>query len=286
MKRLKNVYGDSFKIVSEKLETVHKGLGEMQVLATGVGDLKKVLTNVKSRGNWGEFQLANILSQFLTSEQYETNVATRPRSQERVEFAIKLPGKDLNESVLLPVDSKFPIENYERLVDSEEQGDFEKVDASKKSLYESVKAFAREITKYICVPKTTDFAIMFLPTESLYCEIVKNTSLVEEIANKYRVVVAGPSTFVALLNSLQMGFRTLAIEKRSSEVWKILGAVKTEFNRFGTILENTNRQLQIVANSMESAQNRTIQMQKKLKSVEVIDYDKSEEILEITGDTE
>jgi DNA recombination protein RmuC len=283
---LKNVCGDSFKIVSEKLETVHKGLGEMQVLATGVGDLKKVLTNVKSRGNWGEFQLANILSQFLTSEQYETNVATRPRSQERVEFAIKLPGKDLNESVLLPVDSKFPIEDYERLVDSEEQGDIEKVEASKKSLYESVKSFAREITKYICVPKTTDFAIMFLPTESLYCEIVKNTSLVEEIANKYRVVVSGPSTFVALLNSLQMGFRTLAIEKRSSEVWKILGAVKTEFNRFGTILENTNRQLQAVANSMENAQNRTIQMQKKLKSVEVIDYDKSEEILEITGEVD
>ena len=261
--------GESFKIVNDRLESVYKGLGEMQTLASGVGDLKKVFTNVKSRGYWGEIQLSNILEQFLTKDQYLVNVKTKPKSNDFVEFAIKLPGKD--ENVLLPVDSKFPVEDYKRLVDAEEIGDVNSINEARKSLENSVKLFAKDIyTKYIETPYTTDFGIMFLPTESLYCEIVKNTALCEVLTQKYRVVISGPTTFVALLNSLQMGFRTLAIEKRSSEVWNLLGTVKSEFMKFGDILEKTNKKLQEASNNMELATRKTRTITSKLKNVETL----------------
>lgn len=261
--------GESFKLVNDRLESVYKGLGEMQNLAQGVGDLKKVFTNVKSRGYWGEIQLANILEQFLTKDQYLSSVKTKPKSNDFVEFAIKLPGKNDNEYVLLPVDSKFPIEDYSRLVDAEEKGDVTLIAESRKGLENSVKLFAKDIyDKYIETPYTTDFGIMFLPTESLYCEILRNTSLCEIISQKYRVVVAGPTTFIALLNSLQMGFRTLAIEKRTSEVWQLLGMVKSEFSKFGDLLDKTNKKLQEISSTMDLASKKTRTIERKLKNVE------------------
>jgi DNA recombination protein RmuC len=263
--------GESFKLVNDRLESVYKGLGEMQNLAQGVGDLKKVFTNVKSRGFWGEIQLGNILEQFLTADQYLCSVKTKPKSNDFVEFAIKLPGRNDNETVLLPVDSKFPIEDYTKLVEAEELGDVNLVNESRKRLENSVKLFAKDIyDKYIETPYTTDFGIMFLPTESLYCEIVKNTDLCETLSQKYRVVVAGPTTFVALLNSLQMGFRTLAIEKRSSEVWQLLGAVKSEFSKFGDLLDKTNKKLQEISGTMELASRKTRTIERKLKNVEAL----------------
>jgi len=264
--------GESFKIVNDRLESVYKGLGEMQTLAQGVGDLKKVFTNVKSRGYWGEIQLANILEQFLTSEQYLTNVKIKDSSNDFVEFAIKLPGKtNKNEFVLLPVDSKFPIEDYSRLVDAENAGDIPLINECRKALENSIKTCAKAIyEKYIDPPFTTDFGIMFLPTESLYCEIVRNSSLCEILSQKYRVVVAGPTTFIALLNSLQMGFRTLAIEKRSSEVWELLGVVKTEFSKFGTLLDKTNKKLQEISSTMDLASKKTRTIERKLRNVEAL----------------
>lgn len=263
--------GESFKIVNDRLESVYKGLGEMQNLAQGVGDLKKVFTNVKSRGYWGEIQLGNILEQFLTKEQYECNVKTKPKSNDLVEFAIKLPGRNDNEFVWLPVDSKFPIEDYSRLVDAEDIGDVTLIQESKKKLENSIKSFAKDIhDKYIESPYTTDFAIMFLPTESLYCEVLKNTGLCEMLSQKYRIVVSGPTTFVALLNSLQMGFRTLAIEKRTSEVWQLLGAVKSEFMKFGDILDKTNKKLLEISSTMEQASRKTRTIERKLKNVEAL----------------
>ena len=263
--------GESFKIVNDRLESVYKGLGEMQTLAQGVGDLKKVFTNVKSRGYWGEIQLGNILEQFLTKEQYECNVKTKPKSNDLVEFAIKLPGRNDNEFVWLPVDSKFPIEDYSRLVEAEELGDVDLVNESKKKLENSIKSFAKDISdKYIESPYTTDFGIMFLPTESLYCEVLKNTALCETVSQKYRIVISGPTTFVALLNSLQMGFRTLAIEKRTSEVWQLLGAVKTEFTKFGDILDKTTKKLNEISSTMELASKKTRTIERKLKKVEAL----------------
>jgi len=264
--------GESFKIVNDRLESVYKGLGEMQTLAQGVGDLKKVFTNVKSRGYWGEIQLANILEQFLTPEQYLTNVKIKDNSNDFVEFAIKLPGKtNKNEFVLLPVDSKFPIEDYSRLVDAENVGDVNLINECRKALENSIKTCAKAIyEKYIDPPFTTDFGIMFLPTESLYCEIVRNSALCEILSQKYRVVVAGPTTFIALLNSLQMGFRTLAIEKRSSEVWELLGVVKTEFSKFGTLLDKTNKKLQEISSTMDLASKKTRTIERKLKNVEAL----------------
>lgn len=263
--------GESFKIVNERLESVYKGLGEMQTLAQGVGDLKKVFTNVKSRGYWGEIQLSNILEQFLTKEQYAANVKTKPKSNDLVEFAIKLPGRNDNEFVWLPVDSKFPIEDYSRLVDAEDLGDVALVQESRKKLENSIKLFAKDIyEKYIEVPYTTDFGIMFLPTESLYCEVLKNTGLCEFISQKYRIVVSGPTTFVALLNSLQMGFKTLAIEKRTSEVWQLLGMVKSEFSKFGEILDKTNKKLLEISSTMELASRKTRTIERKLKNVEAL----------------
>lgn len=264
--------GESFKIVNDRLESVYKGLGEMQTLAQGVGDLKKVFTNVKSRGYWGEIQLANILEQFLTPEQYLTNVKIKDSSNDFVEFAIKLPGKtNKNEFVLLPVDSKFPIEDYSRLLDAENAGDIAIINECRKSLENSIKTCAKAIyEKYIDPPFTTDFGIMFLPTESLYCEIVRNSSLCEILSQKYRVVVSGPTTFIALLNSLQMGFRTLAIEKRSSEVWELLGVVKTEFSKFGTLLDKTNKKLQEISSTMDLASKKTRTIERKLRNVEAL----------------
>lgn len=260
---------ESFKLVNDRLESVYKGLGEMQNLAQGVGDLKKVFTNVKSRGYWGEVQLSNILQEFLTKDQYVESVKTKPKSNDFVEFAIKLPGKNDNKSVLLPVDSKFPIEDYTRLVDAEEKGDLSLIAESRKHLENSVKLFAKDIyDKYIEPPYTTDFGIMFVPTESLYCEILKNTDLCETISQKYRVIISGPSTFIALLNSLQMGFRTLAIEKRSSEVWQLLGMVKSEFAKFGDLLDKTNKKLQEISSTMDLATKKTHTIQRKLKGVE------------------
>ena len=263
--------GESFKLVNERLESVYKGLGEMQNLAQDVGGLKKVLTNVKSRGYWGEVQLSNILQQFLTPDQYVESAKTKPNSNDFVEFAIKLPGKNDKDAVLLPVDSKFPIEDYTRLQDAEEACDIPAIAESKKHFETSVKSFAKDIhDKYIETPYTTDFAIMFVPMESLYSEILKNTDLCESISQKYRVVISGPTTFIALLNSLQMGFKTLAIQKRSSEVWQLLGTVRSEFEKFGELLDKTNKKLQEISSTMELASKKTRTIQKKLRNVEAL----------------
>ncbi|MFH1454528.1 MAG: DNA recombination protein RmuC, partial [Armatimonadota bacterium] len=269
-KTLEQRLGESFKIVSERLEQVQRGLGEMQNLATGVGDLKKVLSNVKTRGILGEIQLENILEQILTPEQYEKNVVTKEDSRESVEFAVKLPGKDDDgQAVYLPMDSKFPLENYYVLVDAYEKGDLPLIEESAKLLENSIKKFAKDIKdKYINPPNTTDFGIMFLPTEGLYAEIVRRTSLIEVLSRDLKILVTGPSTLAALLNSLQMGFKTLAIEKRSSEVWKILGAVKTEFDKFGKVLESTQKKISQAGEDLdELVGKRTKKIQSTLKKI-------------------
>jgi DNA recombination protein RmuC len=264
--------GESFKLVSDRLEKVHQGLGEMQQLAIGVGDLKRVLTNVKTRGTWGEVQLAMLLEQVLTPDQYGKNVETVPASGERVEFAIKLPGNgDGEKPVWLPIDAKFPKEQYERLVEAAEHADAEGVAAAGKELERAVRVEAKSICeKYVSPPLTTDFAIMFLPTEGLYAEVMRRPGLADELQRSHRVSIAGPSTLTALLNSLQMGFRTLALEKRSSEVWQVLGAVKTEFGKFGEVLAATKATLERAAKNIEQAETRTRQMSRKLKSVEAL----------------
>ena len=263
--------GESFKQVSDRLEAVHKGLGEMQTLAAGVGDLKRVLTNVKSRGTWGEVQLSALLEQTLTADQYAKNVATVPGSRDIVEFAIKLPGQDARSPVWLPIDSKFPVEDYERLLGAQERADIAGVEEACKAIDNRIKLEARTIReKYIAPPHTTDFAILFLPTEGLYAEALRRPGLADFVQREYRVSIAGPTTFSALLNSLQMGFRTLAIEQRSSEVWELLSAVKTEFGRFGDVLAKTKAQLQTVTNSIGLAETRTRQMTRKLKDVEAL----------------
>jgi DNA recombination protein RmuC len=274
--------GESFKLVSERLESVQKGLGEMQSLATGVGDLKRVLTNVKARGTWGEVQLGAILEQILTPEQYARNVKTRAGSQEMVEYAIRLPGpEDQVEAVVwLPIDSKFPQEDYLRLVAAAEVADTEALDKALAALSRSIQNSAREISaKYLNPPQTTDFAIMFLPTEGLYAEVLRQPGLVEKLQQECRVVVAGPTTLSAILSSLRMGFRTLAIEKRSSEVWKILAAVKTEFGKFGEVLHKVKRQLETAANTIELTEVRTRAMERKLKEVEQLPATEAERLL-------
>lgn len=263
--------GESFKMVSDRLEQVHKGLGEMQTLASGVGDLKKVLTNVKTRGIWGEVQLGNLLEQILTPEQYEKNVDTKKGSKDRVEFAIKLPGKDENKVVWLPIDAKFPQEDYQRLVEAYEQGNLELIEDAAKNLEARIKGEAKSISeKYLDPPGTTDFGIMFLPYESLYAEVLRRPGLSELIQRNYRVIITGPTTLYALLNSLQMGFRTLAIEKRSSEVWVLLSAVKTEFNRFGSILEKTHKKLQEASHTIEDAARKSRTIERKLSDVQAL----------------
>ncbi len=275
--------GESFKQVSERLEQVHKGLGEMQSIATGVGDLKKVLSNVKTRGVLGEYQLENILEQLLTSDQYSKNVATKKGSQAHVEFAIKLPGKESDEDVWMPVDSKFPIASYQYLLDAYEEGEKDKIESAQKVLLKAVGSFAKDISeKYLDPPQTTDFAIMFLPVESLYAEVLRHPELFEILQREYRVTVTGPTTLSALLNSLQMGFRTLAVQKRSSEVWKILEAVKTEFKKFSTQLDKVDKQLNTASKSLNDLRlTRTNVMSRKLKDVGTIETIEAKEILEL-----
>jgi DNA recombination protein RmuC len=256
----------SFRQVSERLEQVHKGLGEMQTLATGVGDLKRVLTNVKVRGTWGEVQLGALLEQMLTPDQYAKNVATRPGSRERVEYAIRLPGKE--QPMWLPIDSKFPVEDYERLIGAPDGAAAEE---AARALETRIKLEAKTIReKYLEPPATTDYAILFVPTEGLYHELGRRAGLFDFLQREYRVMVAGPTNLNMLVNTLQVGFRTLAIEQRASEVWQVLGGVRTEFGKFIDVLARTRAQLQTVANSIEAAETRTRQIERKLKDVEAL----------------
>jgi len=276
--------GESFKLVSERLEAVQRGLGEMQSLATGVGDLKRVLTNVKARGTWAEVQLGALLEQILTPSQFGRNVQTKEDSRELVEFAVRLPGpKDEPDAcVWLPIDSKFPQEDYIRLQDAAERGDVEAVLKASEALARSIRVQAQLISsKYVCPPCTTDFAIMFLPTEGLYAEVLRHPTLSDELQHKHHVMVAGPTTLAALLNSLRMGFQTLAIEQQSAEVWKILAAVKTEFGKFGDVLVKVKRQLNTAANTIGETERRSRQMERKLRTVESLPADAAAEILEL-----
>ncbi len=261
--------GESFKLVSDRLEQVHQGLGAMRQLASDVGGLQKVLTNVKTRGGWGEVQLGSLLEQLLTADQFARNVQTRDETSERVEFAIKLPGDENGAPVWLPIDAKFPTEDYQRLLAAQEQGDLMAVDGAMKSLEMQLKRSAKDICqKYINPPRTTDFALMFLPTEGLYAEAIRRVGLVEQVQRDCRVVFAGPTTLAALLNSLQMGFRTLAIQKRSSEVWNLLAAVKTEFGKFGEALSTVKDKLDQAARHVDTVAVRSRAITKKLRDVE------------------
>lgn len=273
---------ESFSNINERLENLYKQMGEIGSLAGGVNDLKRALNNVKVRGIFGEIQLQAILTDILTKDQFEENVITKRESKDRVEFAIKIPSKAQDEKyILLPIDSKFPQEDYQRLLDAEAEGNKEQVDNNKKALVARIKREAQDIMeKYIDPPETTDFGILFLPTESLYSEVVKEPGLMEEIQRQFRIVIAGPSTISAFLNSLQMGFKTLAIEKRSSEVWRILGAVKTEFAKFGEILDKTQKKLQEASNTIETASRKSRNIEKKLKLVEGISQNESDSLLE------
>ena len=271
--------GESFKIVGDQLEAVQRGLGEMQSLATGVGDLKKVLTNVKTRGTWGEYQLGNILEQILTPDQYAKNVKPKESSDEIVEYAVRLPGHDNSSQVWLPIDSKFPQESYIRLKDASEKSDTDAIEKASAELIRTIKKSAKDISdKYIDPPHTTDFAIMFLPTEGLYAEIVRQPGMLDDLQHQ-RIVVAGPTNLSAILSSLSMGFRTLAIENRSSEVRRILSAVKTEFSAFGDVLSKVKTQLDRASGTIDKAGVRTRAMQKKLKDVEELPTEDSTKIL-------
>ena len=260
----------------------------MQTIASGVGDLKKVLSNVKTRGVLGEYQLGNILEQILTPDQYGKNVATKKGSQAHVEYAIRLPGKNTDEEVWLPVDSKFPIESYEMLLAAYEQGNPEQIEATQKILIKAVEGFAKDISeKYIDPPHTTDFGIMFLPVESLYAEVLRHPGLFETLQRTYRITVTGPTTLSALLNSLQMGFRTLAVQRRSSEVWKVLGAVKAEFVNFAEHLKKVRKQLDTATGSLDKLQTtRTNQIERKLRTVETLEGQESKDILELPSESE
>ena len=278
--------GESFKLVSERLEAVQRGLGEMQSLATGVGDLKKVLTNVKSRGTWAEVQLGAILEQFLAPGQYQKNVQTKKGSAEVVEFAIRLPGRpdDPESSVWLPIDSKFPQEDYLRLQEASDEGDAEGVQKAADALARTLKLEAQKIhEKYLDPPGTTDFGIMFLATEGLYAEALRQPELVPQLQERFRIVVAGPTTLAAILSSLRMGFQTLAIEKRASEVWDVLGAVKTEFGKFGDILVKVKRQLGTASKTIDEAESRTRAMERKLRSVQQLPEDDADTLLQLPG---
>jgi DNA recombination protein RmuC len=275
--------GESFKQVSERLEQVYRGLGEMRSLASGVGDLKRVLTNVKTRGTWGEIRLSHILEQILTPEQYDTNVATKNNSSDRVEFAIKLPGQgdEKDRVVWMPIDSKFPQEDYQRLLDAQEAADKQRAGQSIRSLEMRIKAEAKYIKdKYLDPPHTTDFGIMFLPVEGLYAEVLRRPGLCDYLQREHRIVVTGPTTLAALLNSLQMGFRTLAIEKRSSEVWELLGVVKNEFGKFGDVLAKTKKKLQEASNTINQAEVRTRTIERKLRDVQEIPQSDTTELIE------
>lgn len=275
--------GESFKQVSDRLEQVHRGLGEMQTLAVGVGDLKRVLTNVKTRGTWGEVQLAALLEQLLTTDQFSSNVATLPGSNERVDFAIRLPGKEDGVVVWLPIDAKFPIEDYRRLLDAQDRSDPIQVEEAARAIETRLKSEARSIhEKYISPPHTTDFALLYLPIEGLYAEALRRPGLAETLQRDWRISLAGPTTLAAILNSLQMGFRTLAIEQRSAEVWSVLGAVKTEFGKFGEALAHTRKKLDEASNSISKAETRTRQLSRKLKDVEALPSSESEQLIGVT----
>lgn len=264
--------GESFKQVSDRLEAVHKGLGEMQTLASGVGDLKRVLTNVKTRGGWGEMQLGALLEEMLAPEQFVANAAIEPGSAQRVEFAVRMPGQGEGDSILLPIDAKFPHEDYERLLAAHELGEAVAIDAAARALEKAVRLQARTISdSYVRPPHSTDFAIMYLPTEGLYAEVARRPGLMRELQKSFRVMVAGPSNLAAFLNSLQMGFRTLAIQKRSSEVWQVLGAAKAEFQRYGDVWDKLGKQLDTARRTVDEAGKRTRAVERKLRGVEVID---------------
>ena len=264
--------GESFSLVNERLEQVYKGLGEMKSLATGVGDLKRVLTNVKTRGVWGEMQLATLLHDTLAPGQYSQNVAVRPGTQERVEFAIRLPGQTEDQALFLPVDAKFPIEAYIRVQDAAETGEKAALDAARSELSSAIVQEAKRIAgKYIAPPYTTDFAVLYLPLEGLYAEVLQLGGVAERVQREYHIIISGPSTFSALLNSLQMGFRTLAIEQRSGEVWQLLGAVKAEFGTFGDLLDKTQQKLRQASDSIESATRKTRTIERRLRAVENIE---------------
>ena len=281
--------GESFKMVNDRLEQVYKGLGEMQTLANGVGDLKKVLSNVKTRGVLGEIQLERILEQFLAQEQYDKNVITKKGSRETVEFAIKLPGKDeLKETIYLPIDAKFPLDIYNKLVDAYEEGNQNNIDITSKELEKFIRKSAKDIRdKYIDPPNTTEFGILFLPTEGLYAEVIKRQQLVEDLQRDYKINITGPTTLIALLNSLQMGFKTLAIERHSSEVWKVLGAVKTEFSKFETVLNSAQNKLNQASSEIDKlVGTRTRQINRKLQSVEKLSNEQSYEYIASSKDEE
>lgn len=262
--------GESFKLVSDRLEAVREGLGEMRNLAIGVGDLKKVLTNVKTRGTWGEIQLENLIDQILTTDQYAKNIVTKTGSSDRVEFAVKMPGKGSNDEICwLPIDAKFPMEDYQRLGLAQDAGDIVLIEEASKALENRIKLEAKTIMdKYIDPPGTTDVALLFLPVEGLFAEVLRRPGLFEKIQHDYKVIITGPTTLTAILNSLQMGFRTLAIEKRSSEVWTILGQVKTEFGKFGEILDKTQKKLEEASKTIEDASKKTRTIQRKLRDVQ------------------
>jgi DNA recombination protein RmuC len=286
--------GESFKLVQGQLEQVQRGLGEMQALATGVGDLKKVLTNVKTRGTWGEVQLGALLEQMLSPDQYAANVAPRPGSGERVEFVIRLPGQGQGEGeVLLPIDAKFPTEDYQRLVEASEKGDAAGVEAAGKALETRIKGCARDIReKYVHPPQTTDFGLLFLPTEGLYAEVVRRPGFTEALQREHRVIVAGPSTLAALLTSLQMGFRTLAIQQRSSEVWQVLGAVKSEFGKFGDVIAKVEKKLEEASNTLNTVGQRSRAIERRLRTVQELPTADAQRLLpqlaadEVEGDAE
>ena len=288
-KTLNERIGQSFELVRSQLENVQKGLGEMKNLAEDVGGLKKVLGNVKTRGTFGEIQLAALLEQMLSPEQYEANVKTRKNATEFVEFAIKLPGKDNGrEVVYLPIDAKFPKDVYEQYMDAYEEGDTTRIESTSKQLETTIKRMAKDIhEKYVEPPFTTDFAIMFLPFESIYAEVIRRTSLVETLQKDFKIVVTGPTTLGAILNSLQMGFRTLAIQKRTSEVWNVLGAVKTEFGKFGGMLEKVQKNLQNAGDQLEEVMGkRTRAIERKLRQVEALPTEESKKMLTLNDFTD
>jgi len=282
-KTLEKRIGESFKQVSDRLEQVHKGLGEMQTIATGVGDLKKVLSNVKTKGTFGEYQLGNILEQILTPDQYEQNVQTNPDYNGSIEYAVKLPGSDKDNTIWLPIDSKFPTESYEILLDEYEKADKESIEKARKNFISAIDKFAKDISsKYIAPPYTTDFAVMFLPVEGLFAEALREPDIMGKLREKYKITLTGPTTLSALLNSLRMGFNTLLVQERSSEVWNILSAVKSEFATFGTQLSKVKSQLNTASSSLDVLQGtRARAMERKMRDIELIDKKKSNQILDL-----
>ena len=286
-KTLEKRIGESFKQVSERLEQVHQGLGEMQTIASGVGDLKKVLSNVKTKGTFGEYQLDNILEQILTPDQYEKNVRTNPDYNGSIEFAVKLPGSNKDNTIWLPIDSKFPTESYEILLDEYEKADKDSIERARKNFISSIDKFAKEISsKYIAPPHTTDFAVMFLPVEGLFAEALREPDIMGKLRDKYKITLTGPTTLSALLNSLRMGFNTLLVQERSSEVWNILSAVKSEFATFGTQLSKVRTQLSTASSSLDVLQGtRARAMERKMRDIELIDTKKSDNILGIDNNT-